>query len=160
MKKLLVIALMLLFIPVDLPAENVALDTEETLQVPTSQKMDWYIDHINAQNKTMIVKYRWKDATDSPINLNGKSWQEWRCQDIEVPGTNAECLGTSDPYECCTGVGTGTCDDMLDTCFTDVFGFQIRAQDVGTGIGVGLRTLIWNQFKQDVLTSGNDGTFD
>ena len=47
-----------------------------------------------------------------------------------------------------------------DSCFTDVFSFQIRQQDVDTSIGAGLRTLIWNQMKADVLTGGNDGTFD
>jgi len=50
--------------------------------------------------------------------------------------------------------------ECSDTCFTDVFTFQIRAQDVGTPIGVGLRTLIWNRMKQDILTGGNDGSFD
>jgi len=31
--------------------------------------------------------------------------------------------------------------------FTDVFGFIIRAQDVGTPIGPGLKQLVWNKLK-------------
>jgi len=31
--------------------------------------------------------------------------------------------------------------------FTDVFGFLIRAQDVGTPIGQGLKQLVWNKLK-------------
>ena len=31
--------------------------------------------------------------------------------------------------------------------FTDVINFSIRAQDVGTGIGAGLKTLIWNKLE-------------
>jgi hypothetical protein len=46
------------------------------------------------------------------------------------------------------------------TCFTETFGFAIRAQDVGSAIGVGLRNLLWNKMKADVLTGGNDGTFE
>lgn len=46
------------------------------------------------------------------------------------------------------------------TCFTDVFSFQVRSQDVGTAIGAGLRQLIWNKFRADVLTGSNNGTFE
>jgi hypothetical protein len=49
--------------------------------------------------------------------------------------------------------------EITDTDFDDVFGFIVRQQDVGTKIGVGLRALIWNKFKSEVLTAGNDGTF-
>lgn len=45
-------------------------------------------------------------------------------------------------------------------CFTDVFSFQVRSQDVGTAIGAGLRQLIWNKFRRDVLTGSNNGTFE
>jgi len=70
------------------------------------------------------------------------------------------CTGANEPWDCCTGSETGTCPEILDTCFTDVFSFSIRTQDVGTSIGLGLRTLIWNQMKNDILTGVNDGTFD
>jgi len=46
-----------------------------------------------------------------------------------------------------------------DECFSDVFTFQVREVDVGTSIGHGLRTLIWNKMRPDILTGANNGTF-
>ena len=160
MRKLCIL-LALLLVPIYGNSDTINLDSTETLQVPTSQKIsDWQIVLIDASAKVMRIKYRWRDASNDVIDFDNSGWKYWTCQDVEVPGTNAECIDTGDPYPCCTGAGTGTCDDMLDTCFTDVFSFDIRAQDVGTPIGVGLRQLIWNQMKQDILTGGNDGTFE
>ena len=163
MKKIiLVLFAVLLFIPVLGFADSITLTDDEVLQVPTSKHMDWYVDRIDVDRKLLRIRYRWRGDNQEIIRLQDtkSAWLAWECRNIEVPGTNAECVGVGDPYECCTGVGTGTCDDMIDTCFSDVFGFEIRTQDVGTGIGVGLRTLIWNQMKQDVLTGGNDGVFN
>ena len=89
---------------------------------------------------------------------DNKGWNTWNCVNTPVPGENSECVAEDDPYDCCSGEGTGTCDDMLDTCFSDVFGFVIRSQDVGTPLGQGLRTLIYNAWRDDVIP-GNDGTF-
>jgi hypothetical protein len=121
---------------------------------------DWYVSYISAATKTLTVRYYWEDATGNPIQLDNRSaWQTWSCRDISQ-GDNASCTAAGEPWDCCTGAGTGTCPEAVDTCFSDVFGFQIRAQDVGTSIGIGLRTLIWNQMKVDILTGGNDGSFD
>ena len=123
--------------------------------------MDWHISKIDAGNKYLEVTYRWLDAAGEPILLaNRRTWQVWRCRNIvDNPDTvDEECLGIGDPWECCTGVGTGNCDETL-TDFSDIFSFKIRAQDVGISIGVGLRTLIWNKMKGDILTPGNDGIF-
>lgn len=49
-----------------------------------------------------------------------------------------------------------TCHEQ---CFDDVFSFQVRAQDVGTPIGAGLRKLLWNKFKQEIIPT-NDGVFE
>ena len=161
MKKAFFIALCLVLLPVFAQADRITLDQEETLSVPTSNRLRWIVDEIDAQRQMMKVKYCWLDSEGQSIVLSdGRTCHSWWCRDIEVPGTNAECVGEGDPYECCTGVGTGTCDDMLDTCFSDVFRFEIRQQDVGTKIGVGLRQLIWNQMKDDILTPGNDGSFE
>jgi len=143
-------------------ADTVVLDNPETLSNPTSQNLRWKITLIDAETKTMVVSYYWRDdATGDPLYFGRRSqWKTWSCRDIEVEGTNAECTDVEVPWACCTGAGTGTCDDMISTCFSDVFKFLIRAQDVDTMIGVGLRTLIWNKFKADVLTGGNDGTFE
>jgi len=36
---------------------------------------------------------------------------------------------------------------IQDSDFTDIMGFEIRTQDVGTKIGLGLKQLIWNKLK-------------
>jgi len=163
MKKTLIALLLTLIFTGTLFADSITLNSSEDLSVPSSQKIGgWYIDLISQSSKTLVVKYYWEDSSGKPIILDGKrnAWLTWECRNIEVPGTNAECTDIGVPYECCTGAGTGTCDDMIDTCFTDVFGFEIRAQDVGTTIGIGLRDLLWNKMKVDILSGGNDGSFD
>jgi hypothetical protein len=161
MKKILLAGLIVLLWAGFAWADRITLDSAETIDNPQAVALDWYVDRIDALNKTLTIKYRWIDANETPIRNRDsfQSWHTWQCRNIEVPGTNAECIAAGDPYECCTGAGTGTCDDMQDTCFSDVFGFNIRTQDVGTSIGIGLRALIWNQMKQDILTTGNDGSF-
>jgi len=142
-------------------ADRITLTTPETLSPASATHMDWFVDKINAKDKVLEVSYIWRNVDNLPIYLGTPNvWHTWTCQDIPVPGTNAECTLVEVPYPCCTGPGIGTCDDMEDTCFTDVFSFKIRSQDVGTSIGVGLRTLIWNKMRADILTGGNTGTFE
>jgi len=163
MKNIIFILIFAFVSPTFIYADNIVLDSTEILSTPSSTKItDWEIIQLNATERILRVKFRWRNSSDEVIRLDnrGAGWNYWTCRDIEVSGTNAECIGTEDPYPCCTGAGTGTCDDLEDSCFTDVFGFVIRSQDVGTKIGAGLRTLIWNKFKEDILSTGNDGTFD
>jgi hypothetical protein len=166
MKRFLLV-LFVLFIPICLHADDIVLDSTENLAVPTATSIsEWEITKINAAKKEMIVKYRWRDGTGKLIRLNRDGWLYWYCQDRwndTNPVNNDECTAAGVPDACCTGVGTGTCDDLVqtDSCFTDVFMYEINCpQDNGTKIGVGLRTLIWNQMKADILTGGNDGTFN
>jgi len=161
MKTLLGMLVVLMLLPIMALADTVTLDSPETLSTPEAIKMDWRISNITAKTQTLQVTYRWRDSTDAPIHLGSKNdWHIWTCRDIQTPGENVECTDALIPWECCTGLGTGTCDGMDDTCFSDVFSFQIRSQDVGTSIGAGLRTLIWNKMRADVLTGGNNGTFE
>ena len=166
MKKLIILFLFLSLIVVNNGnTEKITLNTGETIGAPeTGISMDWYIDYINAEDNMLKVKYQWRDALGNTINdTNAKTgWNTWTCQDtgdINPEENNIDCIDTIDPYTCCTGVGTGTCDEPIDTCFSNIFRFEMRAQDVGTKIGVGLRSLIWNQMKTDVLTGVNDGVF-
>lgn len=166
MKKLFLILVCVTFFPVISIGDSIVLDSPETLQTPIATKLKWEIVSINAAKKNMRIKYRWVTSDNKDIYTGRRSVDHyWNCrdrwQDLN-PVSNDECVAAGDPDPCCTGAGTGTCDDLTqtDSCFSDVFGFQIRTQDVGTGIGVGLRTLIWNQMKQDILTPGNDGTFE
>jgi len=122
-------------------ADEITLTSPETLSSPTAAKIGgWIVTKIDATNKVLQVQYRWLGTENNVIHLNSVNpWYTWTCRDI-----------VDDPE---------TPENEASTCFSDVFGFQIRAQDVGTKIGVGLRTLIWNKFKTSVIP-GNDGTFD
>ena len=91
---------------------------------------------IDENRKMLSVEYKFISADGSQIYLpSGRGFnRQWVCADT-----------ASDE-------GTPT-----STCFTDVFGFQIRQADVGKKIGAGLWQLIWNKMKLDVLkVSGND----
>jgi hypothetical protein len=153
MKKLFIILLTTFLLGSFVYADSITLTQEETISVPTTQKIGgWYIDYISAAEKTMTIKYFWQDTQGEAIYPKGSL----------NPVNNVECTAAGVPDACCTGVGVGTCDDLtiMDSCFSDVFLFEIRPQDAGTTIGLGLRTLIWNEMKQDILTGGNDGSFD
>lgn len=162
MKKLLILFAIIFILPLGVSADRVTLNSTEVLSTPNATHMDWYIDLIDAKTKTLRVRYRWLDSTGAPIFLgNRTTWQTWSCRNVvDNPITiNADCVGVGDPWSCCTGVGTGDCDETV-TDFSDIFTFKIRTQDVGTSIGVGLRTLIWNKMRADILTGGNNGTFE
>ena len=140
-------------------ADRVTFNSAVTISTPSSPKMDWYIDYISALDEVLQVKYRWLDSSGNPILFeSGRTWQMWDCKNVDAQ-LAADCTAAGVPYPGCTGDGTGSGLDPGDDCFSDVFAFQIRNQDVGTSIGAGLRTLIWNKFKTDVLPA-NTGTFD
>jgi hypothetical protein len=161
MKKIIISLLIaVLFVPAAY-ADRVVLNSTESLSTPTAAKMDWFIDNITPSAQVLRVKYRWLDASDGPIQLSGASsaWRTWECRN-RAAQLAADCTAAGEPYAGCTGAGTGENLDPGDACFTDVFGFSIRSQDVGTTLGAGLRTLLWNQFRLDVLSTGNNGTFE
>jgi hypothetical protein len=165
MKKITVVFMALILGSALSFADSITLTSPEPLAVPLAAKIsEWEITKINADEETMAVKYRWLDNTGKRININLSGWHDWTCRNLRNdtnPVRVEDCTDIGVPDACCTGVAEGSCDDqvLVDTCFDDVFGFEIRSQDVGTGIGLGLRTLIWNQMKQDILDS-NDGSFD
>lgn len=158
MKRLILAVLLLM--PTVAHAERVTLTNPETLAVPTSSVLDWKVTLIDAKAKTLEVTYQWLDANQNVIRpTSGQTWRVWRCQDRPAQLV-ANCTAAGAPYACCTGAGMGTGCDPGSTCFADVFGFTIRSQDVGTKIGLGLRSLVWNKFKADLLSPANNGTFD
>jgi hypothetical protein len=157
---LIVLSIVTLLIP-QAGAEIVVLDSPHQITPSEADNLEWEIVELNSTNKKLVVKWRWRDSGSRVLMDVGSDrygWNTWTCENIEVPGENSECIDEGVPNECCTGYQEGSCDDMLDTCFSDIFGFEIRQQDVGTNIGIGLRTLIWNRWKQEELPN-NNGTF-
>jgi hypothetical protein len=140
-------------------ADRINLNSPEALNQPSSQKVRWYVSLLDAHAKKMVITYQWLSEDGGAISLFGSETQQWVCRDIVIPGTNAGCIAAGNPNACCTGLGAGTCDDD-DLCFSDIFTTLIPAGAVGTPIGSGLRTLIFNRWKSDVLSPGNDGAFE
>lgn len=134
------------------------LDSPEILAVPTATKLNLKQINIDIANNMVEVIYRFVDleGRDIPITgISGSLDRRWVCRDI--PAQLAEnCTGVGEPYVGCTGVGTGTGLNPGSTCFKDTFSFVIRTQDAGTPIGKGLRALIWNKMRKDVLTGTNN----
>ena len=159
MFRILLSTIIIVMMAMPVMAESVVLDAPQEIASPTVSKMEWVVDDLDSEKKMIRVKYRWIQDNGLYVPIGKKGWNYWICKNIETRGENALCVGEGDPWECCTGVGTGDCDGYDSECFSDIFGFQIREQDVGTSIGVGLRTLIWNRFKQDVLPT-NNGSFE
>ena len=156
----MVTLIILLFLASVATAQDVTLSSPKNLDVPVATKVRWKEVKILPIEKKVIIKYEWLDADNTPIRQAGtfRSEQIFTCADVQTPGENAECTASGDPNPCCTGVGSGTCDGMVSTCFSETFGFTIRPQDAGQKIGVGLRTLLWNKLKAGIVP-GDTGTF-
>jgi len=119
--------------------DRINLNTAEALAPPTATWIEWKELHIDISSKIMQVKYVWHDDS-GVIPVNGQITQTWTIRNIP-----------DDPE---------TPEDETNPEFDNLFGFAIRAQDVGTKIGRGLQLLIWSRMKDDILTPGNDGTFE
>lgn len=130
-------------------ADRVQLDIPESLRPLSSQQLDWRITLIDIEAKKIVVKYRWLNPDGSTIALEGRSQETWVCRDIETPIDNTDCVGADEPNTCCTGPGEGTCDGLIDDCFSNASP-QIRS----------FQRTIFNQFRDDVLSPGNDGTLE
>lgn len=132
-------------------AQTGELDPDVTLSVPVATHIQIRNIQIKPSDKVMVVNYRWLGTNGQPIQIRGYAiWDlTWTCQDI--PGFDpANCTGVGVPHECCTGVGTGSGCPVAVTDFTDIFGFVIRQQDVGTKLGKGLRDLLVNKMRQSI----------
>ena len=143
MKKVLLIAFMFLIFGVA-QADRLTLTTPQTTAPPeaTSIEVAKYIFDIENRTNQLIVIFYYLDIDGNRIyGLNEKVEQKFRCQNM-----------ADNP---------ATVEDETSTCWSDIIGYSIRAQDEGVKIGIGLRTLIWNKMKNDptIVTPGNDGTF-
>ena len=127
---------------------KITLNTNEQLSVPTAVAMEWEQVNIDINRKTVTIVYHWLDAGENVILVAGKRNPDYRWYCIDRPEVLAD-----PPID-------NTVVAPAQTCFSDTFGFSIRAQDEGTTLGTGLRTLLWNKMKADLLTGGNDGTFE
>jgi hypothetical protein len=122
------IALFLVLLPSLAFAQVADLSPAVSITVPTSNKIALVSRHEDFINKTMTVFYRWLDSTGKPIYVAGSAGRfdlKWTCSD------DAEAVPAK-------------------TCFSDIYGFTIRAQDVGNTLGKGTRALVINKMKQEI----------
>ena len=126
-------------------ADVLVLNSPQTEVSPIVISLDWRritLD-LGNQDNVLTVQYFKLNAAGQRIPMsNGAVRRTWICRDmVDNPETT---------------------EDETSTCWSDVFMFNIRTQDVGSPIGRGLRQLIFNQMKNDpdVINPGNDGSFD
>lgn len=132
--------LLVLFIPTISVAQTITLTNPHNVDNPQATQIRWRSFEVT-RGGTLKVYYEWLDSNNNVIAVKkgGNTYRTlhtWTCQDrvsIEFPETNS-------------------------TCFSDVFNFSVRGQDVGTSIGRGLRQRIWNQMSNEILLPGNRGT--
>jgi len=126
-------------------ADKLTLVSPQTEVSPIVVDLDWRNINLDISNRNNIltVTYFKLNASGQRIPLaDGTVRRTWVCKNIV---DNPE-----------------TPQDETSTCWSDIFMFSIRAQDVGTPIGRGLRQLILNKMKNDptVFEPGNSGAFD
>ena len=145
MKKLILMVLVSFVLSGIAYADVLTLTSPQEEVSPVVVSIDWRninLDIANRNNVLTVTYFKLNAAGQRVPKADGTVRRTWSC-------ANA----TDDP---------NTAVDEASTCWSDVFMFEIRAQDVGSPIGRGLRTLILNKMKSDptVFDSGNDGTFD
>ena len=136
MKMILCLYAVLVALIVSTSAFGFTLTLPEPISSPVATQLSIEKISIDENRKILSVEYKFIAADGSQIYLpSGRGFnRQWVCADT----TNEQGTPTS-------------------TCFTEVFGFQIRQADVGKKIGTGLWQLIWSKMKLDILkVSGND----
>lgn len=109
----------------------------------------------DADSKRVQLYYYWKDANGDVIRPYGNARdgkQIFECTDQDsVPDVrNLDCVALDDPHDCCTGLGTGTCDDRFlnADCTADGAPFDCCTDlDEGT-------CECWNDIKSTLQTLG------
>jgi len=159
MKKLFVVLFLVIFLAECAFADTAILNDPEQMAPPEATWITFKNVFIDLESKTIVVRYAYGNESGA-ILKDGRIVHTWVVRNIpDNPETDVtNCIGPGDPYSCCTGVGTGNCDETNPE-FNNLFLFVIRSQDVGRAIGRGLRDLIWHRMKDDILSEGNDGSF-
>ena len=155
MKKLLLIPILIFALSGFCFADELVLDNDEVEVSPIAKSHIWEAANINLEKKEIVVRYTKINAAGQEIPMkNGRTLRSWTCKNTpdNPESVTADCLGEGDPWPLCTGVATceNDCKETdFDLCWTNVFMFSVRQQDVGTFIGRGLRNLIKNQMAAD-----------
>lgn len=107
MKKICMVALMVMVFYGIGNTQVMDLNTSETLAVPTATRIDLRNIGIDITTQRMTVTYRFLTSTGLPIPGNDyRVDRYWTCEN-RTAQLAANCTGIGQPYPGCTGVGTG-----------------------------------------------------
>ena len=189
MKKIILALSFLLAFSFQAFADSGTLSAPYQLQPTEAVSLDWDFN-LGTSLNAVTGQHRWKDADGRIIFLpeSGRGgWIRWSLRNYQIDSvpdvSNSDCTEAGVPNACCTGVGEGTCDDLVAMqnsacvdagdplpCCTSLNTGVCRGWsdtalfDCGESacdnyiIGVGLRTLIINQWKK-VYCPGCNITF-
>lgn len=159
MKKiaLLVGLMILVFSFTAMAFDQVDLTVPRDVSPSTADKIRIVEYNIRVNPNRLIVTYRWYDSGSSSYAHQNK-YQILVIRNLaDDPATDVTlCTDVGVPFGCCTGVGTGDCDEST-TDFNDIFGYTIQAGDVGTILGPRLKQAILNKMK---TIMGFEGDFE
>ena len=108
--------LLFVLIPVFASAQNLVTPKELIPSTAYSVRSDRYT--ANNEGKITRYYYQWRDQAGNIIRpyagrndgVNQMPCYDW---DRNPAVANSQCQGAGDPDPCCTGPGSGTCDDRL-----------------------------------------------
>jgi hypothetical protein len=103
------------------------------------------------------VIYRALDVNDTPIpELDGAATDRtFICDGAD----STQCTGVETPWTCCTGLGTGVCEDA-DMCYSDIADYVLEFAPTGWTFAYGFNIFIRNQMCEQIpLLTGKCGTF-
>ena len=118
-------------------AQTITLTAPEALAPPTASSIDWNSIKVDFDGETIKANFTWRSDT-SVIPVDGKTEQTRIVRNIP-----------DDP---------DTPENEQDNQWNKSWEYEIKADDVGKKIGKVLLRKIFNQFKGEILTAGNDGT--
>ena len=167
MFRILLSTIIIVMMAMPVMADKLVFDTPQVVSPVNATGLDWDIVKYDKRDRHLRVLWRLVDENGIRIPISGvdsKGWLRWDCRDIRTRGENALCVGEEDPWECCTGVGTGDCDGWDNTCFASIYNFKIQEQHVGSDLGQVFLLRIWTVFKNDpkvaAILQSIDGTFE
>lgn len=136
-------------------AQTYRMTNTEQVAVPTATYIEFRPYSTDFANKQYIVTYRLLDVNGKAIPMPESMDvnRKWICRDRA--DENLACTAAGEPQACCTGLGTGTCPGAL-TCWTEVYGFEIKEAHIGDKTGKLLRRRLFNRAKAAILRAGND----
>lgn len=115
MKKPSLILIAILFFVCSAYAGKEALVTPKVLSPLEAHGIDSGFEvYANADNEQVRYSFYWLDSTGKNITAEGKQLFTCRDWDALPSESNEDCTALDTPYDCCTDLATGTCDDVFD----------------------------------------------